>query len=66
MIIKATYFGKPIRTKVERGDAGLWYVTSPDVPGLLVAEQAYDDLAGATRRGLAELEAAQTAPGPLP
>jgi predicted RNase H-like HicB family nuclease len=32
---------KIIRFEVEQGEAGLWYGTSPDVKGLLVAEQTF-------------------------
>jgi hypothetical protein len=31
------------RFDVELGDTGMWYATSPDVKGLLVAEHTLDD-----------------------
>ena len=39
----------------ERGDAGLFYATSPDLPGLLVAEKTLDELERAIPAAIAEL-----------
>lgn len=39
-----------IRIFIEHGSAGLWYATSPDLKGLLVAEPAFEALAGAIPR----------------
>jgi hypothetical protein len=49
---------KIVRVKVEEGKAGLFYATSPDLKGLLVAEPNIDDLDVAISRGIADLYAA--------
>lgn len=38
---KAQTSPEPIELKVEEGGGGLWYVTSEQIPGLLVAEQTH-------------------------
>lgn len=49
---------KIVRVKVEEGKAGLFYATSPDLKGLLVAEPNIDDLDAAISRSIADLYAA--------
>ena len=34
---------KIVRVKIEEGEAGLWFATSPDMKGLLVAEKTRND-----------------------
>jgi len=49
---------KIVRVKIEEGKAGLFYATSPDLKGLLVAEPNIDELEAAISRGIADLYAA--------
>jgi hypothetical protein len=49
---------KIVRVKVEEGKAGLFYATSPDLRGLLVAEPNIDDLDIAISKAITELYAA--------
>lgn len=49
---------KIVRVKVEEGKAGLFYATSPDLRGLLVAEANIDDLDIAISKGITDLYAA--------
>jgi hypothetical protein len=46
---------KIVRVKVEEGKAGLFYATSPDLKGLLVAESNIDDLDEAISKGITDL-----------
>ena len=48
-----------IRVKVEEGKAGLFYATSPDLRGLLVAEPDLDALFEAIPREITNLYAAK-------
>ena len=47
-----------IRIKIEEGKAGLFYATSPDLRGLLVAEPTLDALDEAIPREITKLYAA--------
>ena len=47
-----------VRIKIEEGKAGLFYATSPDLKGLLVAEPTIDALDAAIPAAIAELYAA--------
>jgi hypothetical protein len=47
-----------VRVKVEEGKAGLFYATSPDLRGLLVAEPNIDDLDIAISKAITDLYAA--------
>jgi hypothetical protein len=58
MSASASTRAKIIRVKVEQGKAGLFYATSPDLKGLLVAESNIKDLDEAVSKGIAELYAA--------
>lgn len=49
---------KIVRVKVEEGKTGLFYATSPDLRGLLVAEPNIDDLDEAIARSITDLYAA--------
>jgi hypothetical protein len=49
---------KIVRVKVEEGKAGLFYATSPDLKGLLVAESNIDDLEASISKNIADLYAA--------
>ncbi|WP_257194812.1 MULTISPECIES: hypothetical protein [unclassified Bradyrhizobium] len=49
---------KIVRVKVEEGKAGLFYATSPDLKGLLVAEPNIDQLDDAVSKSIADLYAA--------
>lgn len=40
---------------VERGKEGLWYVTSPEIPGLLVAEQIWPTAIHKTAKAIGDL-----------
>jgi hypothetical protein len=44
-----------VRVKIEEGKAGLFYATSPDLKGLLVAEPTIDALDEAIPQAIAEL-----------
>jgi hypothetical protein len=44
-----------VRIKIEEGKAGLFYATSPDLKGLLVAEPTIDALDEAIPQAIAEL-----------
>lgn len=46
---------KIVRVKVERGSAGLYYATSPDVRGLLVAKSTVEELEEAIPEALTAL-----------
>lgn len=46
-----------LRVEVEEGEAGLFYGTSPDEPGLLIAKQSRADVFKAAPQALAELRA---------
>jgi hypothetical protein len=47
-----------VRVKVEEGKAGLFYATSPDLKGLLVAEPSIDALDAAIPRVITDMYAA--------
>jgi hypothetical protein len=49
---------KIVRVKVEEGKAGLFYATSPDLKGLLVAEPTIDALDEAIPRVITDMFAA--------
>jgi hypothetical protein len=49
---------KIVRVKVEEGKAGLFYATSPDLKGLLVAEPNIDELDEAIAKSITDLYAA--------
>jgi hypothetical protein len=49
---------KVVRIKVEEGKTGLFYATSPDLKGLLVAEATMDDLEDAIPKVIADMYAA--------
>lgn len=55
---------KPIRVKIEHGDAGLWYATSPDIKGLLVAKKTRDACVGAVPDAVRDLAEAAGEPRP--
>ena len=44
-----------VRVKIEEGRTGLFFATSPDLPGLLVAERTMDALDEAIPRVIANL-----------
>lgn len=44
--------------KIERGSAGLWYITSPEIKGLFVAERTMSDALGAVSKTLADMMSA--------
>jgi hypothetical protein len=46
-----------VRVKIEEGKTGLFYATSPDLKGLLVAEPTIDALDEAIPQAIAELYA---------
>ena len=48
-----------VRVKVEQGKAGLFYATSPDLRGLLVAEPSFDALFEAVPQAITDLYAAK-------
>jgi hypothetical protein len=58
MSATASTRAKIIRVKVEEGKAGLFYATSPDLRGLLVAEPNIDDLDVAISNAITDLYAA--------
>jgi hypothetical protein len=47
-----------VRVKVEEGKTGLFYATSPDLKGLLVAEPSLDELDEAIPRVITDMYAA--------
>lgn len=49
---------KVVRVKVEEGKTGLFYATSPDLKGLLVAEPTIDALEDAIPRVITDMYAA--------
>jgi hypothetical protein len=49
---------KVVRVKVEEGKTGLFYATSPDLKGLLVAEPTIDALEDAIPRVIGDMYAA--------
>jgi predicted RNase H-like HicB family nuclease len=46
---------KIVRIKIEEGKTGLFFATSPDLPGLLVAEPTIDELDQVIPQAIAEL-----------
>jgi hypothetical protein len=48
-----------LRLEVYLGEAGLWYVTSPDIKGLLVAEKTRDEAIRKVPDGLGDLARAE-------
>jgi hypothetical protein len=58
MTATASTKARIVRVKVEEGRAGLFYATSPDLKGLLVAEPNIDDLDVAISKGITDLYAA--------
>jgi len=44
---------------IERGQSGLWFVTSPEVRGLLVSERTIDEALAAVGSALRDLELAE-------
>ena len=58
MSATASTRAKIVRVKVEEGKAGLFYATSPDLRGLLVAEPNIDDLDVAISKAITDLYAA--------
>ena len=54
----ATVKAKIVRVKIEADKVGLFYATSPDLKGLLVAEATVEDLERAIPRAVADLYAA--------
>jgi hypothetical protein len=54
----ASTHAKIVRVKIEEGKTGLFYATSPDLKGLLVAEPNIDDLDAAISQGISDLYAA--------
>jgi hypothetical protein len=46
---------KTVRVKVEEGKTGLFFATSPDLKGLLVAEQTVDQLYKAIPKAISDL-----------
>lgn len=53
-----TMKAKIVRVKIEEGRAGLFYATSPDLKGLLVAEPTIDGLENEIPRAITALYAA--------
>ncbi len=51
----ATMKAKIVRIRVERGKAGLFYATSPDLKGLLVGESTLEALDRAIPSAIADL-----------
>jgi hypothetical protein len=49
---------KVVRVKVEEGKTGLFYATSPDLRGLLVAEPTIDDLEASIPKVITDMFAA--------
>lgn len=49
---------KKLTFQIERGETGLFYVTSPDIKGLLVAEKTWTGAIKAVPKALVDLEAA--------
>lgn len=43
---------------IEEGESGLWFATSPDVKGLLVAEKSFDEAILAVPQALKDLREA--------
>jgi hypothetical protein len=58
MSATASTRAKIVRVKVEEGKAGLFYATSPDLRGLLVAEPNIDDLDIAISKAITDIYAA--------
>lgn len=54
----ATMKAKIVRVKIEADNVGLYYATSPDLKGLLVAEPTVEELERAIPRAVADLYAA--------
>jgi hypothetical protein len=57
MSATASTKAKIIRVRVEEGKAGLFYATSPDLKGLLVAEPNIDELDEAISKSITDLYA---------
>jgi hypothetical protein len=53
-----TVTARIVRVKYDGGDAGLFFATSPDLRGLLVAKQTMDELVEAVPQAIRELYAA--------
>jgi hypothetical protein len=53
----ATMKARIVRIKCERGKAGLFYATSPDLKGLLVAESTVDALQRAIPKAIRDMYA---------
>lgn len=58
MTTTASTKAKIVRVKVEEGKAGLFYATSPDLKGLLVAEPTIDALDVAIPKVIVDMYAA--------
>ena len=54
----ATMKARTVRVKIEEGKTGLFFASSPDLKGLLVAEPTVDSLYGAIPKAIADLYAA--------
>jgi hypothetical protein len=54
----ATMKARIVRIKCEKGKAGLFYATSPDLKGLLVAESTADELQRAIPKAIRDMYAA--------
>ncbi|MDJ0941918.1 MAG: hypothetical protein QNJ30_00510 [Kiloniellales bacterium] len=52
---RPTSKAKIVRVRTEEGETGLFYATSPDLPGLLVAEPTMDALEDAIPLAIADL-----------
>jgi hypothetical protein len=50
---------KIVRIKIERGDTGLMYATSPDLKGLFVADRTLEDVERAIPKTIAAIFAAR-------
>ena len=57
MITNAAPRARIVRVKIEEGRTGLFYATSPDLKGLLVAEPTMDALEAAVPQAIADLYA---------
>jgi Domain of unknown function (DUF1902) len=53
-----TVTARIVRVKYDGGDAGLFFATSPDLRGLLVAKHTMDELVEAVPQAIRELYAA--------
>jgi hypothetical protein len=57
-----TKLAKLIRVKIEKGDTGLFYATSPELRGLLVAKRTVEEVEADIPRAIGELYAVAGAP----